>query len=95
MFAHRYLILKRPLKIYYCPPRPNDSWPPKTDGVTSIQPRKPQTSNQLSEKPANCTKLYCGNLSYNIGVQFFKTKSCNRMTLLDLSILHNMMIFLI
>ena len=51
----------RQLKIYYCPPRPNDTWPPKVDGTAPMQPKKPQTSNQLSEKPLNCKKLYCGN----------------------------------
>lgn len=71
------LSILRPLKIYYCPPRPNDTWPPKTDGDAPIQqPKKPQTNNQLSEKPTGCTKLYCGNLSYNIDddamVEFFK-----------------------
>ena len=68
-------FLGRPLKIYYCPPRPGDIWPPKNrDGSTmgaskgagsstggSGPPRRERTP-----KPPGCKKLYMGNLSYNI-----------------------------
>ena len=68
-------FLGRPLKIYYCPPRPGDVWPPKNrDGSTmgankgggsstggSGPPRRERT-----QKPPACKKLYMGNLSYNI-----------------------------
>ena len=72
-------FMGRPLKIYYCPPRPTDQWPPRTGNdssgtypsatggksAVSQQPPKPPIA-QLSEKPDACRKLYCGNLSYNI-----------------------------
>ena len=78
-------FMGRPLKIYYCPPRPADQWPPRSDSSgtysastvkgTASQPPKPPIA-QLSEKPDACRKLYCGNLSYNIDdeaiVDFFK-----------------------
>ena len=80
-------FMGRPLKIYYCPPRPTDQWPPRTGNDSSgtypsatggkavPQPPKPPIA-QLSEKPDACRKLYCGNLSYNIDdeaiVDFFK-----------------------
>eukprot|EP01035_Chromulina_nebulosa_P020809 gene20809-26976_t len=68
-------ILGRPLKIYYCPPKPGDVWPPveKTDKnvLSVIKTKKPKTI-----KPHNCKKLFVGNLSYEIDddamVEFFK-----------------------
>jgi hypothetical protein len=75
----------RPLKIYYCPPRPGDKWPPvshnkgvgqgagavSAGGSSGAPPRR-----EATPKPAGCKKLYAGNLSYNIDddtiVDFFK-----------------------
>jgi nucleolin len=63
-----------PLKIYYCPPRPGDVWPPReSKGATASQ--KP-ASRQKTAKPPDCKKLYAGNLSYCIDdeaiTEFFK-----------------------
>lgn len=77
-------FLGRPLKIYYCPPRPNDVWPPRED--RQQQAAKPaiqkNAQQQMTEKPEGCRKLYCGNLSYNIDddtiVDFFK--DCGTLT---------------
>lgn len=71
-------FMGRPLKIYYCPPRPGDVWPPDAsasgrpgEGNTSAKPRSEKTS-----KPAGCKKLFAGNLSYNVDdeamIDFFK-----------------------
>jgi nucleolin len=71
-------FMGRPLKIYYCPPRPGDTWPPhggvstnRGGGISAQPPRREKTV-----KPTNCKKLYMGNLSYNIDddacVDFFK-----------------------
>jgi len=62
----RSKFMGRPLKIYYCPPRPGDIWPPnggRSSGVSSSNgpPRREKTP-----KPDGCKKLYAGNLSYNI-----------------------------
>ncbi len=72
-------FMGRPLKIYYCPPRPGDRWPPN---VPSTKPEsiKPAASTNVkggggkdggkawakSEKPEGCRKLFAGNLSYEI-----------------------------
>jgi nucleolin len=63
-----------PLKIYYCPPRPGDVWPPReSKGAAASQ--KP-ASRQKTAKPPDCKKLYAGNLSYCIDdeaiTEFFK-----------------------
>jgi nucleolin len=77
-------FLGRPLKIYYCPPRPNDVWPPREDRQQqSIKPAiQKNAQQQMTEKPEGCRKLYCGNLSYNIDddtiVEFFK--DCGTLT---------------
>eukprot|EP01036_Dinobryon_divergens_P026716 gene26716-35395_t len=76
-------FMGRPLKIFYCPPKPGDVWPPTSsqskggkaaregDGGTNNPPRR-----ERSEKPHGCRKLFAGNLSYNIDdetmVDFFK-----------------------
>ena len=77
-------FLGRPLKIYYCPPRPNDVWPPREDRQQqSVKPAiQKNAQQQMTEKPEGCRKLYCGNLSYNIDddtiVEFFK--DCGTLT---------------
>lgn len=64
--------IDRPLKIYYCPPRPGDVWPPENDGRGGSS--KP--ASRVQEKPEGCRKLFVGNLSYEIDddtiVEFFK-----------------------
>lgn len=65
----------RPLKIYYCPPRPGDVWPPVAargdGGDGGGRKAKPKTP-----KPPGGKKLYMGNLAYSIDddtiVEFFK-----------------------
>lgn len=66
----------RPLKIYFCPPRPGDVWPPVAarggggdgGGGRKAKPKTP--------KPPGGKKLYMGNLAYSIDddtiVEFFK-----------------------
>lgn len=81
-------LLGRPLKIYYCPPRPGDVWPPNDSKVSSGgKPNasigtKPQSLTIVREKPEGCRKLFCGNLSYNIDDEtlcdFFK--NCGELT---------------
>lgn len=67
-------FMGRPLKIYYCPPRPGDVWPPKEKGGAGAS-AKPAT-REKTPKPEGCKKLYAGNLSYCIDdetmVDFFK-----------------------
>ena len=63
-------FLGRPLKIYYCPPRPGDRWPPREASVkptsTDKEGRKQNGGNTVSVKPEGCKKLFAGNLSYEI-----------------------------
>ncbi len=66
-------MISRPLKIYYCPPRPGDVWPPRE---MSIELSKGVPGRKKTLKPEGCKKLYAGNLSYNIDdesiIEFFK-----------------------
>ncbi|KAJ1431231.1 hypothetical protein B484DRAFT_448494 [Ochromonadaceae sp. CCMP2298] len=74
-------FLGRPLKLYYCPPRPGDKWPPHggsgrgKPGPGGEQANQPPR-REKTEKPEGCCKLFAGNLSYNIDdeaiVEFFK-----------------------
>lgn len=79
----RTKYLGRQLKIYYCPPKPGDIWPPvsgssaKPSGVTSSGGAGGGFAHrEKMPKPPNCCKLFMGNLSYNIDddtiVEFFK-----------------------
>ena len=69
-------FLGRPLKMYYCPPKPGDVWPP----VKASQKNGPSQSaggaREKTPKPANGKKLFIGNLAYDIDddtiVEFFK-----------------------
>ncbi len=68
-----FYSLLRPLKIYYCPPRPGDIWPPQEGmgGRGNGPPTGKPGANgpprrEKTAKPAGCKKLYAGNLSYNI-----------------------------
>jgi len=74
----------RPLKIYYCPPRPGDAWPPIERGGAGSGPGagagagagKDRNTRARTPKPPGGKKLYMGNLSYSIDddtvVNFFK-----------------------
>lgn len=80
-------FMGRPLKIYYCPPRPGDQWPPKETqrggktgaaaaGAASSSSSGNPPGREKTPKPEGCRKLYMGNLSYDIDddsvVDFFK-----------------------
>lgn len=70
------------MKLYYCPPRPGDKWPPHPIGSNNGNPNdNPDSSSahtmtkaktnepprrEKTEKPEGCRKLFAGNLSYNI-----------------------------
>eukprot|EP01031_Cornospumella_fuschlensis_P039208 gene39208-47708_t len=71
----------RPLKIYYCPPRPGDQWPPVDKGASAN--KRPRTnangstdytsstggaggSKPRTPKPEGSRKLFAGNLAYEI-----------------------------
>ena len=70
------------MKLYYCPPRPGDKWPPHPIGSNNSNPNdNPDSSSahsmtkaktnepprrEKTEKPEGCRKLFAGNLSYNI-----------------------------
>lgn len=66
-------FMGRPLKIYYCPAKPGEIWPPthKPSTLGHAIARKEKTA-----KPENGRKLFIGNLSYDIDdatmVDFFK-----------------------
>ena len=85
-------FMGRPLKIYYCPPRPGDQWPPQ-EGMGGRGNGAPGSSSggkgtngppkkEKTPKPPGSRKLYAGNLSYNIDdetiMDFFK--DCGTMT---------------
>lgn len=80
-------FMGRPLKIYYCPPRPGDQWPPKEHGghnggktagksATTANGGNNPNLKPKTEKPEGAKKLFMGNLSYDIDddniLQFFK-----------------------
>jgi len=74
----RSKFMGRPLKIYYCPPRPGDVWPPTGESSSNRRPdnKKGPPIREKTNKPPGCKKLFMGNLSYNIDddtiVDFFK-----------------------
>ncbi len=62
-------FLGRPMKIYYCPPKPGDIWPPlggATSNSKSGNSVEPKFTREKSAKPENAKKLYAGNLAYTI-----------------------------
>jgi RNA recognition motif-containing protein len=72
-------FMGRPLKIYYCPPRPGDVWPPhdsRGGGPGMRRNDNNPATKAKTEKPEGCKKLFAGNLSYDIDddavVDFFK-----------------------
>ncbi len=58
------------MKIYYCPPRPGDVWPPHESKRSNQNGGGNKGGNgptrEKSEKPLGCRKLFIGNLSYDI-----------------------------
>ena len=73
------LSASRPLKIFYCPPKPGDVWPPTSSQSSGGKLVRDGGSGggggggvnnpprrERSEKPLGCRKLFAGNLSYNI-----------------------------
>jgi RNA recognition motif-containing protein len=71
-------FLGRPLKIYYCPPKPGDVWPPLIlhDRSGNDNAGASKFSKEKTPKPIDGKKLFIGNLSYDIDdeavVSFFK-----------------------
>lgn len=69
-------VMGRPLKIYYCPPRPGSQWSAADGSSAPITQPAPKPIRSVRPKPPGCRKLFCGNLSYNIDddtiVHFFK-----------------------
>jgi RNA recognition motif-containing protein len=71
-------LMGRPIKINFAPALPGDMWPPPTKTITGGVgegghgggSKKGQAGGvglkAMSEKPENCTKLFIGNLSYDI-----------------------------
>jgi len=67
-------FMNRPIKINYAPSRPGDVWPPPQKVVTGgkiLQNSAGATAggtgiSAMGEKPANCKKLFIGNLPYTI-----------------------------
>jgi len=59
-------LLGRPLKIYYCPPRPGDQWPPADSGQSGAHNPAPRASKEVRPKQPGCKKLFAGNLAYEI-----------------------------
>jgi nucleolin len=68
-------LMGRPVKINFAPALPGDKWPPEkkvvTGGTSSTPGEKGGQAGgtgikAMSAKPDNCTKLFIGNLSYDI-----------------------------
>jgi RNA recognition motif-containing protein len=84
----RSKFMGRPLKIYYCPPRPGAAWPPiessdkgprgsvGAGGAGERGSGKDRNTRAKTPKPPGGRKLYMGNLSYEIDdettIDFFK-----------------------
>jgi len=59
----------RPVKVNFAPSLPGDVWPPAKKVVTGGGGGGQAGGSgvkAMSEKPENCTKLFIGNLSYDI-----------------------------
>ncbi|GKY90824.1 hypothetical protein MPSEU_000055200 [Mayamaea pseudoterrestris] len=63
-------LLGRAIKINYAPARVGDVWPPPKKVISGNQGTGGQAGGKgiraMSAKPDNCTKLFIGNLSYDI-----------------------------
>ncbi len=66
------VFTSRPLKIYYCPPRPGTKWPPREASSFPTSRNNNNNNNngfqgqEKTPKPEGCRKLFAGNLSYDI-----------------------------
>jgi len=77
-------LLGRDIKINYAAAREGDVWPPKTRSVTGATDKQPAGGTGIkgmsNSKPDDCTKLFMGNLSYDIDddaiIKFF-TNGCS------------------
>lgn len=62
-------LMGRPVKINFAPARPGDVWPPEKK-IVACNCSSGQAGGTgikaMSVKPENCTKLFIGNLSYEI-----------------------------
>ena len=56
----------RSIKINFAPARPGDVWPPQKQVQTGGGQAGGKGIKALGEKPADCVKLFIGNLSYEI-----------------------------
>jgi nucleolin len=59
-------LMGRPVKVSYAPARPGDVWPPTDDNKQGGGNKKKQIETKMRDKPEGCTKLFVGNLSYDI-----------------------------
>ena len=66
-------LMGRAIRINYAPARPGDIWPPKTTvqtGAGTNNSKGGQAGGSgikaMREKPADCVKMFVGNLSYEI-----------------------------
>lgn len=59
-------LMGRPIKVNYAPARPGDIWPPQKQAQTGGGQAGGTGIKALGEKPADCVKLFIGNLSYEI-----------------------------
>ena len=59
-------LMGRSIKINFAPARPGDIWPPQKQVQTGGGQAGGKGIKALGEKPADCVKLFIGNLSYEI-----------------------------
>lgn len=63
-------LIGRPIKINFAPSREGEVWPPEkkviTGGATTGGQAGGMGVKAMGEKPADCKKLFIGNLSYDI-----------------------------
>lgn len=59
-------LMGRPVKIYYCPPKPGDIWPPVNESKPSGSSGGAARKREKTPKPENAKKLFMGNLAYTI-----------------------------
>uniref|UniRef100_A0A7S2VYY9 RRM domain-containing protein n=1 Tax=Eucampia antarctica TaxID=49252 RepID=A0A7S2VYY9_9STRA len=59
-------LMGRPMRINYAPSRPGDVWPPKAKVITGGGQAGGSGVKAMREKPADCVKMFVGNLSYEI-----------------------------
>lgn len=59
-------LMNRPIKINFAPAREGDVWPPVKSVVSGGGQAGGKGVKAMSAKPEGCTKLFMGNLSYDI-----------------------------